>query len=116
MSPADPKTKPLFMDFELQLVVPPDDMLRQRRDAVEAAIAENAQWLDKQRSEVARLEERDRLLPPPSPTSTPPSAASTSNRSGNKPANGGAQGDDMQRTVGSIRRGTDDAALIGDFH
>jgi hypothetical protein len=60
--PDDQKTKPPIQDFERDLVLPPDDMLRDKRRRLLDAIEATSSDIARQRGLLARLEERDRLL------------------------------------------------------
>ena len=58
----DEQQKAPIEPYERDLVLPPDEMLRQRRDRLIEAINATDQQLDRSRAELARIEERDRLL------------------------------------------------------
>ena len=71
--PNDPS--PPVLDHELDLVLSPGETLGKQRDRLTAEIDTTARHLERNRHEVARLEERERLPAPPSPTSMSPCSA-----------------------------------------
>lgn len=57
-----PDDKPPIADHERRLVLPPDEMLRDQRDRLQAELDATAGHLAQAHREVDRLDERDRLL------------------------------------------------------